>query len=142
MISQLTNDHLNIVRNCIFKFKNQKTFCYKEIAKELRISGLKHEMMFYYFVYAKAVVNLSKGVYVITEKINTLTNTEIYRLGTDHIQTLRKQKRKLEIENYNKNNYVKNIDPIYYGDYEQKCISFLKSKGYKIMKPISEYKEV
>lgn len=140
MKSLKTITNLETVRNCILKFKMQKSFSYKEISKELRLNGLKHEMNFYYFVYSGAVILLSKGEYAISEKMSWISNDDVYRIGTQHILKLRKikQQKELEEKNINTNSInTKSID-----NYEQQCILFLKSKGYKILKPINEYQEI
>jgi hypothetical protein len=102
-----------------------------DVAKHLKIRGI-HEMNFYYLFYAGCLEKKSKGLYFKTIKFNSMSALDVYTNAQKVLESMRAKRRA--------------INPIPVSpktkDLETECIEYLKEKGYKILKPTTQYSEI
>ena len=116
-------------------------FNYQFVESKLRAKGL-NPMIFYSFVFSGAVNIITRGRYEKSPSYYGMNVKNIYDISRNEMKrkrelsksrlSVRKVKR---VEDEINNNYPSLLN-------EQDCIYFLKKLGYKILKPISEYKEI
>ena len=105
---------------------------YIDIAKNLETLGI-HDINFYYFVYAGCFEKVKTGVYRKTPKFYSLTIRQVKKLAYKKLDEMRKN---YLLRKHGVDKYKPKFSPAVLNELnEQNCISFLKEKGYKILKP-------
>ena len=133
-MSQLTLNKISAVKVFLNNTYNTgDVFKYTEIEKFLTKSNI-HVMVFYYFVYAKTITKISKGTYKLNSNFYNTSIKIIHRRGAEHLAWLR-EKRKEHVSNFPKQQSTLIASEDY-------CIKYLKSLGYKILKPINQFEEI
>ena len=126
-----TTEKISQIRDYLIANYRNEIFCWKDIEEFVTTDLCIHPMTFYSIVYSGCVDKISRGTYRINNNLLIKTPYEIYKESVKVLNSFRlknKKKPQIEIktEKYN----------------EQDCVSFLKNKGYKIMKPIYQFEEI
>ena len=128
-----TLENIKRVRLILASQFPQQTIRIKDVLPHLVKNGL-HEMNFYYLLYSGCLEKQDRGVFFKTIKYNSMSDSEVYNKAQSVLNRMRDRK-KFDLVNVYKKNKVNDLTL-------DDCISFLKVKGYKIMKPINQYEEV
>lgn len=148
--NQKTAANVEFIRKYIYeKYKVDEIIDYHDIELYLNANRL-HGMTFYYLVYSKCCIKMTRGKYKITTKMFTMNANKIIELS----QIVLKEKRYARIAR-NKNQTEKVNTPNLFQPLSQKqkekqaeilteqiCIDFLKKLNYKISKQIIKYEEI
>lgn len=139
-----TQDKVNQVYDYLKNNFYLKTFNFKQVEKYLVDRDI-HGMTFYYFVYAGVVNKVSRGCYIINQSFLKTDTVTIYKNGKLYLEELRKKRSKSK-NLLNENSPMRigsqfNLSPVPKLN-ETDCIAYLKSLGYKIMKPIQQFEEI
>jgi hypothetical protein len=109
------------------KFGEEIRAC--EVVQHLKLRGI-HEVNFYYFHYAGCLEKKSRGVFFKTIKLKNMSALDVYKNA--QIILARMRSRRL----------VKELPAPKINNSEYDCIQFLKERGYKILKPLTQYSEI
>jgi hypothetical protein len=143
-----TKENISFVRKYIYdNYKVDEVIDYHDIETYLHKYKL-HGMTFYYLVYSKCCIKMTRGKYKITTKMFTMDVDKIIELS----QVVLKEKKYTRIA---KNKNKKTITPNLFQTSTQKkqktqaeilteqiCIDFLKKRNYKISKQVIQYEEI
>ena len=143
-----TKENISFVRKYIYdNYKVDEVIDYHDIETYLHKNKL-HGMTFYYLVYSKCCIKMTRGKYKITTKMFTMDVDKIIELS----QVVLKEKKYTRIA---KNKNEKTITPNLFQTSTQKkqetqaeilteqiCIDFLKKRNYKISKQVIQYEEI
>ena len=104
-------------------------------------------LVFYYFVYANALTMINRGTYRINRSVfYSISDEKVYSLANVVMNKKRELKKLKEsaTKPNQKNETTQSYAPAKVENWltEQEAVQFLKSLGYKIMKPVSQYEEV
>ena len=143
-----TKENIAFIRNYIYEnYKVDEVIYYNEIESYLHQNNLIG-MYFYYLVYSKCCIKITRGKYKITTKMFTMDIDKIVELS----QVVLKEKKYTRIAN-KKNEKPKTpnlFQPLVQKQQEtqteilteQICIDFLKKLNYKISKQVIQYEEI
>jgi len=137
-----TYENIEKIRNTLLSWKN-KTFSASEIAKASGV-GIWY---FYKFLYSGIVYKVCASTYAINKDMIGL-DANFIQMESNRI-TRNKETSKFQLKNAKPKSIIEIKNdfemPFYKTEYtlnENDCIDYLKSKGYRILKPIQEYKEI
>ena len=143
-----TKENIAFIRNYIYEnYKVDEVIDYHDIESYLHQNKL-HGMSFYYLVYSKCCIKMTRGKYKITTKMFTMDIDKIVELS----QVVLKEKKYTRIaKNKNEKPKTPNLfQPLVQKQQEtqteilteQICIDFLKKLNYKISKQVIQYEEI
>ncbi len=139
-----TEEKLRLTRLILIKNFGDKV-TYSQMNNILKVNNL-HEMNFYYFVYAGCLKSISKGVYLKTGKLHELSIEDVHEKALKVLAQMR-EKKKTYVSTRDINNALKTFNPPsnvvgQSFSVEEEAIRFLKKRGYKVLREVTEYKEI
>ena len=139
-----TKQNIAQVRKHLYEnYKINENILYKDIEIFMNNNNI-HGMNFYYLVYSKCCILVKRGVYKITSQMFTMQVDKIIELSTIVIKEKKyiKLAKKNNAESFTPTLFKKEIEKEKEILTEESCVTFLKSLGYKIMKPITQFEEI
>lgn len=114
-------------------------FDYLTVEGKLREKNM-NSILFYYFVYAGTIKKISRGLYEKTDKYNHINCFNILEIGKKTLLIKKDEKRsKISVNNVIK---FENETELHKSDNIKNAIDLLKSNGYKILAPTTQYTEI
>jgi len=114
-------------------------FNYRTVESKL-LEKKMNSILFYHFLYAKALRLVSRGVYEKTEIYNTINCYNVLEIGQKILRNKRDERRsKISVRNVIK---FENAIETNKEDNIKNAIDLLKSEGYKILIPTTQYTEI
>ena len=130
----ITTDNLQTAKELLTKKFGDNTFRYKQ-ALEVFKAGKLDISYLYHFAKAGCLTKQKWGTYKINETINRLTPKEIYAISTTKSRTP-------VIDHKLLRDVKTRVTRTPLVDTEEYAIKTLKALGYKVLKPVNEYREV